>query len=249
MPAALPAISAHRGGREAAPAGTLAAFKAAVDSGAEYVEFDVRRTADGTWVIHHDSHSGERRRPVAELRYDELCAEAGAAVPRATEVMELVAGRARGHVDLKCSGNEREIVGAGIDILGADGFVATTEDPASIASVKAFEPAVRTALSVSRAVRRSRQFDAGWIRGTGTDWIALNHRIASRDALRQCRRSGLGVMLWTVNDSAAIAQHLTGGQVEVLITDRPLYATRVRARVADIAVGGATCRPPVPSNR
>lgn len=259
MAAGLPAISAHRGGREAAPAGTLEAFRAAVEARAEYVEFDVRHTADGIWVIHHDEHAGPGRTPVIELRYDELCELAGRAVPRATEVMELVAGRARGHVDLKCTGTERDIVGAGIDILGADGFVATTEDPECIESLKSFAPNVLTALSVKRHVRRirrspaagrqARQFDVRWIRGTGTDWVALDHRIATRDVLRQCRRHGLGVMLWTVNDSARIARFLTDGQLEVLITDRPMYASRLRAEVVRGRAGGDAAWPRVPSER
>jgi len=259
MPAQLPAISAHRGGRERAPAGTWEAFRAAVEAGAEYVEFDVRRTLDGTWVIHHDEHAGPRRRPVTELTYDWLCEAAGRPVPVATEVMQLMAGRAMGHVDLKCTGGEREIVGAGIDILGTDGFVATAEDPACIERLKAYAPRVRTGLSVRRHVRRparspaelraARQFDVRWIRDTGTEWIALSHRIASREVLRQCRRAGLGVMLWTVNDSARIAHHLAAGGIEVLITDRPVYAAGVRQRLATSGALGAAGRPGVASER
>lgn len=241
----LPAISAHRGGREAAPAGTWEAFRSAVATGSEYVEFDVRRAADGTWVVHHDEHAGGR--PVAELGYDSLCEHAGRKVPTAIEVMELIAGRSTGHVDVKCVGAEREIVGAAADILGLDGFVATTEEPSSIERMKAFAPKVRTGLSVRRRARgagslahrrQARQFDVRWIADTGTDWVALDHRIADRDVLRQCRRTGLGVMLWTVNDSARIAQVLAGSGVEVLITDRPRYAGQVRERVRDRAARG-----------
>lgn len=38
------AISAHRGGSECPPAGTYEAYRAAADAGADYVEFDIRRT-------------------------------------------------------------------------------------------------------------------------------------------------------------------------------------------------------------
>jgi glycerophosphoryl diester phosphodiesterase len=48
-----PAISAHRGGSEIAPAGTTEAYRSSLAAGADYAEFDVRRLADGTLVAVH----------------------------------------------------------------------------------------------------------------------------------------------------------------------------------------------------
>ena len=48
-----PAISAHRGGSETAPAGTTEAYRSSLAAGADYAEFDVRRLADGTLVAVH----------------------------------------------------------------------------------------------------------------------------------------------------------------------------------------------------
>ena len=52
------AISAHRGGGEDAPAGTYQAYMEALEAGADYVEFDIRRTADGELAVYHDMHVG-----------------------------------------------------------------------------------------------------------------------------------------------------------------------------------------------
>lgn len=66
-------VIAHRGsgphGPE--PENTLAAFAAAARLGADGVELDVRRSADGRLVVHHDARlpGGEL---VAETRYDDL---------------------------------------------------------------------------------------------------------------------------------------------------------------------------------
>ena len=93
------AISAHRGGSEHAAEGTYEAYRSALETGAEYVEFDIRRTADGTLVSCHPARVS--RRPVAAVSYDRLCRLAGYRVPRMTEVLPLLAGRAAAHLDLK----------------------------------------------------------------------------------------------------------------------------------------------------
>jgi glycerophosphoryl diester phosphodiesterase len=49
-----PAIIAHRGSSAYAPENTLAAFKLAVDQGADAIELDAKLTSDGQVVIMHD---------------------------------------------------------------------------------------------------------------------------------------------------------------------------------------------------
>lgn len=48
-------VAAHRGGAGLAPENTLEAYRNAIRIGADYVEIDVRETADGALVIMHDS--------------------------------------------------------------------------------------------------------------------------------------------------------------------------------------------------
>ncbi len=50
-----PLIIAHRGASALAPENTLAAFRRAIDDGAEGVEFDVRLAKDGIPVVFHDA--------------------------------------------------------------------------------------------------------------------------------------------------------------------------------------------------
>src|SRR5438045_594778 len=49
-----PLVLGHRGASAAARENTLAAFTRAREMGADGVELDVRRTADGVLVVHHD---------------------------------------------------------------------------------------------------------------------------------------------------------------------------------------------------
>lgn len=45
---------AHRGANNLAPENTLTAFELAIKLGAEFIEFDVRKTKDNEIVINHD---------------------------------------------------------------------------------------------------------------------------------------------------------------------------------------------------
>ncbi len=49
-----PIIIGHRGALQVAPENTIPAFEAALNAGADGVEFDVQRTVDGHLVIFHD---------------------------------------------------------------------------------------------------------------------------------------------------------------------------------------------------
>src|SRR4051794_38421051 len=49
-----PLVLGHRGASAAAPENTVAAFARARELGADGVELDVRRSADGVLVVHHD---------------------------------------------------------------------------------------------------------------------------------------------------------------------------------------------------
>ena len=65
-------VTAHRGASAAHPPGnTLVAFSGARTLGADWVELDVRLTADGTLVVHHDDHLADGA-VIAELTADDL---------------------------------------------------------------------------------------------------------------------------------------------------------------------------------
>jgi glycerophosphoryl diester phosphodiesterase len=235
-------ISAHRGGSEHAPEATYEAFEHALTTGAEYVEFDIRRTRDRALVVYHDARAGAgaARRPVSELEYADLCERAGYQVPLVADVMQLLAGRAAGHLDLKETGYEDEVVDLAVAMLGEDNFVATTLEDTSVAAIKRSFPRVRTALSLGKdlrgtpvsrwaGIRASELFPLSRIRACGADWVAANYKIATLGVLRACRRNGIGVMVWTVDSDRLIDRFVADQHVDVLITNRPLRAAARRA--------------------
>lgn len=231
------AVSAHKGGSEDAPPATWEAYETAVTTGAEYVEFDIRRTRDGDLVVFHDPRAGGR--PVGGLTYEELCLAAGHRVPKVRDVMNLIAGRATGHLDLKEVGGEDEVITMALDILGPDAFIATTLEDSSIRRIKKSFPHVTTALSLGRDLRevarmrrlpgRMRElYPLGRMRACGADWLAVHRRLARANVLRLCGRFGIPAMVWTVNGEPQMRRFLADPRVTVLITDRPRHALRLR---------------------
>ncbi|HEX2314145.1 MAG TPA: glycerophosphodiester phosphodiesterase [Thermomonospora sp.] len=217
------AISAHRRDHHGA-------FETAAGSGAEYVEIDVRRTADGELVAHHDAQVGGL--PLARCTYERARAAVDRPVPLVREALEAIAGRALGHLDLKERGCEHEAVALALDRLGPGRFVVTTRSAESIRLIKRDFPQVRTALSVGRGLwERGAVRDLSplaLVRACGADMVALNHRLARLGVLGRCARAGFPAMVWTVNAEPLMRRFLGDPRVAVLVTDHPRRALALR---------------------
>jgi glycerophosphoryl diester phosphodiesterase len=92
-------VVAHRGAPYAAPENTLAAFRAAAEMGADAIELDVHRSADGEVVVIHDpdlDRTTDRSGAVAQLTAAEIrLADAGDGerVPVLSEVLDWLPAR------------------------------------------------------------------------------------------------------------------------------------------------------------
>jgi len=236
-----PEISAHRGGSETAPPGTNAAYRGALAAGADYLEFDVRRTADGELVVFHDARLRSGR-PVAAASYAELCRAARYEVPTTTEVFELLAGRAGmhgggAHIDLKDTAAGAQIVPQALATLEPRRVIVTSRDPATVLAVKSSYPEVGAGLTIGGDAAQSVRHAVRWARparwadvvaGAGADWAAVQLRLARIGVLAECRDRGVRTMVWTVNGDAPLRRWLASPDVGVLVTDRPGRAAELR---------------------
>jgi glycerophosphoryl diester phosphodiesterase len=244
----LTAISAHADHSEHARNGAIAAYRDAVATGADYVELDIRRTADQQLVAFHDARTSQGHL-VSAVEYSRLCDLVGFEVPQAAEVFAVIKhGGAKGHLDLKETGDEHKLVSMALDILGPGGFIVTALEDASVAAISSRFPdpeAVPVALSLSLSGGRKGPPRTAWpqtrrsglrpwprLRDCGATWVAVDHRLALSGLVRRCREQHLKVMLWTVNNEREIRYWLSRGRVDVLITDRPARAIAIRGQAA-----------------
>jgi glycerophosphoryl diester phosphodiesterase len=102
-------ISVHDHQRVNGELGPRQGYEDALTSQADYVEFDIRRTADAELVTFHDTRTGQGRL-VSQLGYAQLCDLVGREVPKIADVLAVIKGRARAHLDLKETGDEDQLV-------------------------------------------------------------------------------------------------------------------------------------------
>lgn len=229
VPGRVPALSAHRGGGVLNPRGTYEGYLKAVAAGADCVEFDVRRTLDGTLVALHEARVG-RGRPLQAVSYPRLCELTGHKVPRIAEVMRLLAGRAVAHIDLKDAACADAVVRLGLELAGPAGMIVTTGDRAVLARLKREFPAVLVGLSIggglaqvaprSLAPLRPRPSRAGLAAVGVADWAVIHRRLARPALLAQYQRQGIKTMVWTVNADRDLARWMAAPGVDALVTDR-----------------------------
>jgi glycerophosphoryl diester phosphodiesterase len=230
-------VSAHRGGAgdDHSSQNTLRAFEAAIALGCDYVEFDVRLTADGTPVIFHDADLGDdgSRRPIAGHRLDEFT---GVVLVTLDEVLDLIRGRIKAHVDLKVRGGEIEVVERVVQELGVGGLVVTTAEDSSVRSLvqwsRQHAPGLLVGLSSSprswngrpwirRLVRLESAFPRTRIRWSHAN-VVVAHRTLARWWLRSyARRKGLPLLVWTVDRPAELEQWMNDPAVWMVTTNYP----------------------------
>jgi glycerophosphoryl diester phosphodiesterase len=233
-------VIGHRGTAAYAPENTLAGFHRALELGAEALEFDVRRSADGEAVVMHDptlDRTTDRTGPVAALTVAELA-----------------------RVDAGCRFTEDEgasypFRGLGIGVPSLRAVIAALPDVPLLIEVKEpdVQQAVRGALVDGGAVDRAVLAGSDWRalsafgaapfhRGASRRDIArLYFRLGSPDAacrayavpesyyglpvptrrfVRAARRHGSTVHVWTV-DEARSALRLWRNGVNGIVTNRP----------------------------
>jgi glycerophosphoryl diester phosphodiesterase len=88
-----PLIIAHRGASADAPENTLAAFRLAIDEGADGLECDLRMSTDGVIVISHDDSLKRTHAQPVRIADATAAALAVSDVPTLTETLATVRGR------------------------------------------------------------------------------------------------------------------------------------------------------------
>jgi glycerophosphoryl diester phosphodiesterase len=232
---ARPIVCAHRGASLRLPDNSIEAFEAAIASGCEMIETDVRADRQGRPVLSHDRlrpispgnrHGRPRsRRSASRPRPRRRRSRARATAPVALDaLLELSAGRIGLDLEIK----EARVVPILLDaIAGWEGsLLLTSFDPAAIRAVRERDPARTTGL-----IAGPMHIGDPLANALACDAQALVLAERRLTAKLLATRS-LPLWVWTVNPPARLTRWLSEPALQGVITDDPATAVAVRDGLA-----------------
>ena len=235
-------VTAHRGGALAAPENTLEAFSQAIADGADWVELDVRQTADGVVVVSHDATT--KRTTGVDLRisdvtYDQLrdldngvgfdARFAGARVCTLEEAIRLCRGRVRMNIEIKAGAGDEGLVERVVglvrayDMAGQVGIASTSYE--TLTRVKACDPGVATLYDMAIAYG-----DVGDL--ADADEFSVDEAFVTRDLVRGVHERGRRIIAWTVDDLDNATRLYALGVDGVVTNDVPAMRALFGGRAA-----------------
>ena len=212
-------VIAHRGASRLAHENTIAAFEMAAIAGADGVELDVRRTADGVLVVHHDARVSDGR-VIVETPWQELPAY----VPMFGEALDACGGL---WVDIEIKNDERDPdfdphdrvaveVLATLAERGGGRWLISSFRLATIDRCRLLDPTVPTAWLTM-------EFGAATVDAARTRGHTALHpweAAVTADEVERSHEAGLLVNVWTCNDPLRAAALAMAG-VDGVVTDVP----------------------------
>lgn len=222
----------------------MAAFRLAVDSGADMIEFDVRMTRDFELVVHHDRSLGrtsDGSGRIWDLTLDELrTADAGSwhsrkfsgeRIPTLRQVLDEIPVSVGLDIEVKTDGDRRRGTALPEAVLllvresrRETSVVVSSFDHPFLRRLHRLDPALRLgALAVP--VRDGLRSPSQIARRTGAKmFICSRAQLRSRH-IRDARKAGLTVAVYGVNTAADLAKTSRAG-VDAVITDYPARILR-----------------------
>jgi glycerophosphoryl diester phosphodiesterase len=217
-----PQAAAHRGLHVSAPENSIAAFRQAVDVGAEAIELDVHATRDGHVVVHHDfvlrRHRPADSRKISDVDSSDLESfplADGTPIPSLAAILADVPATIDLYVEVKPPGIERMVV----DCLLSSAY------PLERCAIHSFDH------RIARNARKICPRIAAGILQVGYP-ISVLDMLRDADArdfwqqwefvdaeiVKQVHASGRRVVAWTCNDASGWA-HLASIGVDAICTD------------------------------
>jgi glycerophosphoryl diester phosphodiesterase len=225
-------VIAHRGASAYAPENTMPAFELAVRQGADMLELDVQRSADGVLIIFHDATTERwdgrqrlaRQCTLAELRALDI---GGARVATLAEVCALARERnMRLNVELKGAGFGADVA----RMLRAEQveelvLISSFEEAALLEFAVASPSLPRAYLMGTETLRPAVRIREGWpfnaLRRTGSAaWHPAYQLPLLARLIPRVRRAGFQVNVWTV-DEVPVMRKLVALSVDGIITNTP----------------------------
>ena len=222
-------ITAHRGASAQYPENTMAAFRGALELGADWVELDVQQTQDGRIVVMHDANTRRTtgvRGNIWNMTYEQVSKLdagrrfgpefAGEPIPLLSEVADFARNTGlRLNIELKPTGHETDFEQGVIDIVHeygiADRCVITSQVYGVLERVKACDENITTVYVTSLAYGSIDRLSAA-------DHFSVESNSVTPRLVSRVHNQGRQIYAWTVNSKGSI-DRMIERRVDNIITD------------------------------
>ncbi|MFH1540128.1 MAG: glycerophosphodiester phosphodiesterase family protein [bacterium] len=223
-------VIAHRGASGYAPENTIAAFKRAIELGADMYELDCYLTKDGEIVVIHDDdveRTTNGSGKVSELTLGEIKKLdagswfgeefAGESVPTLREALDLAKGKILVNIEIKEAGFEKQTVELVEELEMVEDVMVTGFDHSVIKKIKDMNPKIKTGALVKDITPEEIETE---ILKLNTDAINPRYIAVNKKLVKAAHEHGLEVNPYTVNDVLAMKMQINSG-VDGIITNYP----------------------------
>jgi len=224
----LPLIIAHRGFSSRHLENTLAAVRAALELGVDFVEIDVQETRDGELIVFHDYRLNRICRARGRVRHKTLAEihRLNPQVPTLREVLAACQGRARVLIEIKRA-DPRKVAAMIVKLRMEQEVIVFS---LSVARMKQFAAAAPHVPCFGLIARNLSWAMARLKSAVAVEGIGLSRRlVTSSRVVRRIQQRGWKVFVWTVNREVEMKKLASWG-VDGIITNYPDRAKSCLAR-------------------
>jgi glycerophosphoryl diester phosphodiesterase len=237
----LPYNIAHQGASGLAPSNTLAAFRRAVEFGADIIEIDIVTTADGVVVVSHDTTVDRYTTGVGRIDQMTLAQIkaldagvrfgrefAGERIPTLAETLEWAKGQPirlcieiKGDFTAQYLGSAR----AAVPLLQQYDYVQratiTSFSPECVRTVKELEPLISIALDPEGQDGSRTPWNlVQQVLSCGANFVLHDHRALTAEIVEEMHQHGFSLWAWTANKVEDMRRIVATG-ADGIMTDRP----------------------------
>ncbi|MDG3584003.1 glycerophosphodiester phosphodiesterase [Galbibacter pacificus] len=226
-----PIAIGHRGARGHVIENSLPSIKKGMDLGADAIEIDVFKIADGSIVVFHDDTVDRLTKASGPIEkytkpeLDTLSLEGNVKIPTLTEVLDLMDKKAMLNIELKGAGTAGPVYKIVQQYIQENGWIL---NDFIISSFKWDELEKMRGLDaqIPIGILTSKDIQGAIAEGEKLKAVAIhpNYKSLNAENVKEMHAKNFKIYPWTVNDSADI-QQMKSFNVDGIITD---YPERVR---------------------
>lgn len=230
-------IIAHRGMSKKAHENTLNSFREAIKYYPDMIEFDVRRSADGILMVHHDKKiNGIMFERMTKQQIDIHYKGLGIEIP--TFEQALIFGRDNGinlDIEIKEMGYEEKVLEQVSALLESNQFVLKSFHDESVLFFKEKRPDYTVGLllkSLKTKMQPSRTNQEFYfekrVEMCRADFISPHYTLIKGSFLKRAQKENLPVFVWTVNERQMMESFWNLKGITALVTDQCDVAREIK---------------------